>query len=263
MLARVQFLWVNFNQITTDSYINYFSSWRYFRSFPSWWTDTKAKWMASWYMHQMKGSWVFAKPFVSYVHWACAKGKKGIKLHPKPNLTPKCHMKPIQWLSLIPLYQATKPLTGDSQCPLNAGSSPCHVWLCDIGLLCIAETWLTTREILADLARISPPPPIHGFSFSRYPALKERTGSCCLLVSQTSKCTPNESGYQSSFCLLQQCLDTLNIFRTHSLDTTFFGECEDIPSCMTSFPYNLVRMGDINLHVDSWSFGTRQLTDIL
>ena len=55
----------------------------------------------------------------------------------------------------------------------------------------------------------------------------------------------------------------LNIYRPPGPASSFFSELQDLLFYIALFPYNLVLMGDFNLHIESVSSDVRQLTGIL
>ena len=61
----------------------------------------------------------------------------------------------------------------------------------------------------------------------------------------------------------QSCLDIVNKYCPPGPTSSFFSQFQDILSYMASLYYNLVLMGDFNLHIDSLSSIIGQLTDIM
>ena len=72
---------------------------------------------------------------------------------------------------------------------------------------------------------------------------------------------------RSHASLVKSCTESgracLNIYRPPSPASSFFSELQDLLVYLASLPYDLVLMGDFNLHLESSSSDVRQLTGIL
>ena len=91
--------------------------------------------------------------------------------------------------------------------------------------LAITETWLTNREISADLIEMTP----RGFSFQK-PKAQSSGGGLGLFVSSAHKFTstslPTQTRFESTSCKLgcgKSCLYILNMYRRPGPATTFYS----------------------------------------